>query len=225
MHWPKSPSWNGTQIVQKKETSLHRTFTKASWSWGTSNVPIIYLRDGPIKVAPSRKEKNKVLWSLLYSLSCSNLSKANLHGFLLFLCAHPFVVRTTLTFTYWVQSEPNCYGTTWGVDGWMNGGGMDQSYYQLSWDSSTIESGKSSNPLVTDLGFVHCNWFISRFHPLKLILEFIHPKIHPFAPEMLSNEVIKFHGPDMLIISGRYQGFFFEVLTLKKNLAKFSKNN
>jgi hypothetical protein len=30
---------------------------------------------------------------------------------------------------------------------------------------------------------------------------------------MLWNEVIQFHGPDMLIISGKYQGLFFEVLT------------
>jgi hypothetical protein len=73
-----------------------------------------------------------------------------LHGFLLFLCAHPFVVRTTtFTFTYCgVQGEwTQLLWPTWGVDGWMNGGGMDQSYYQLNWDSSTIESGKSSSPV------------------------------------------------------------------------------
>lgn len=69
MHWPKSccrvsvhlcqPSWNGTQIVQKKETFLHRTFTKASWSWGTSNVPIIYLEMGQSKWLLPKRKKTK----------------------------------------------------------------------------------------------------------------------------------------------------------------------
>jgi hypothetical protein len=132
-----------------------------------------------------------------------------------FLCAHPFVVRTTtLTFTYcgvqWAWTQQLWHNMR---GGWMDGG-MDQPYYQLSWDSSTIESGKGSNLLVTDLGFVHCNWFISKVPSIETHLGFIHPKIHPFAPQMLSNEVIQCQEPaDMLIISGTYQGFFFEVLT------------
>lgn len=126
MHWPKSPSWNGTQIVQKKETFLHRTFTKASWSWGTSNVPIIYLEMGQSKWLLPKRKKTKFCdhYCTLFHVAsfqkqiCTASFCSFVHIPLLFGQQH-LLSRTTLTFTYWVQSEPNCYGTIWGVDGWM----------------------------------------------------------------------------------------------------------
>jgi hypothetical protein len=112
------------------------------------------------------------------------------------------------------ESGPNCNGTTWGVDGWMDEWWMDGSTLlstQLRFIHNWVRKGFQS---VGDWpGFCSLQLIHIKVPSIETHLGFIHPKIHPFAPEMLWNEVIQFHGPNTLIISGTYQGFFFEVLT------------
>ncbi len=184
MHWPKSPSWNAPRLCRRRRLSCIEPLQKLLGLGGTSNVPIIFLRWDQSKWLLPKRKKTKFCWSLLYSLSCSNLSKANLHGFLLFLCAHPFVVRTTtFTFTYcgvqgeWTQLLWHNMRGRW-MDEWWRDGSILLST-QLRFIHNWVRKEFQPSPLVTDLDFVHCNWFISRFHPLKLtlgssILKFTH---------------------------------------------------